>query len=135
MTEIIREAQCLCGAVRAETRGEPARVLTCSCIDCRRKSGSAFSVSTYWHEGAVTLTGETKTWKRAGQDGRMAEYFHCTNCGVSLYWRMDFAPNKIGIGGGNFDPCDFAVPEKAFWTEYRPDWVLNLQDIPKLTRQ
>lgn len=135
MTDIIRHASCMCGALTAETRGEPAHVMTCSCVDCRRKSGSAFAVSTYWPEENVTLRGDARSWRRTTVTGKSLEYFFCPTCGVSLYWRADFAADKIGIGGGNFDDCSFAKPRRAYWVEGRPDWVLHLADVPTLDRQ
>lgn len=135
MSDTERHAQCMCGALSATTRGEPAHVMTCSCLDCRRKSGSAFSVSTYWPEDQVTLSGRAESWTRPAPGGRDLTYFFCPVCGVSLYWRAGFAADKIGIGGGNFDDCAFAAPRRAYWTEGRPDWVLKIADVPCLDRQ
>ena len=135
MTDITRIAQCLCGDLTVTTQGEPARVLTCSCLDCRRKSGSAFSVSTYWPEDRARVSGATRRFRRPSQGGRTLEYQFCPTCGVSLYWRADFAPGMIGIGSGNFEDSGFAVPSQAYWTEQRPDWVAHLSDIPALPRQ
>lgn len=135
MSDKPRRAQCMCGAVTAECRGDPWRVMCCSCVDCRRKSGSAFSVSTYWDRDAVTLSGPTRTWRRPAQDGRSLTLYACPTCGVSLYWTADFAPGRIGIGAGNFDDCAFAVPGRAYWTEGRPDWVLDIGAVPALSRQ
>jgi hypothetical protein len=60
MTE--RTARCLCGQLTAVTRGEPARVLMCSCADCRAKSGSAFAVSTYWDEADMAFARPTRAY-------------------------------------------------------------------------
>lgn len=135
MIETTRHAQCLCGDLKAETRGDPWRVMTCSCRDCRRKSGSAFSVSSYWEADAVTLSGDVRSWRRSSPDGRSLEYFFCPECGVSLYWKADFAGDRIGIGAGNFEDCNFAVPERAYWIEGRPNWVLDIGRIAALDRQ
>ena len=135
MDDVVRRAECLCGAVVARTRGEPWRVMTCSCVDCRRKSGSAFSVSTYWPADAVTVSGEVRSWRRPSQEGRSLEYFLCPTCGVSLYWKADFARDHIGIGAGNFEDAGFAVPGRAYWTEGRPAWVERIAEIPALDRQ
>ncbi len=135
MSDTTRTARCVCGALTVTTTGEPDRVLTCSCLDCRRKSGSAFSVSTYWPPDQVTIQGDTKGYRRDAQDGRGLELRFCPTCGVSVYWLADFARGQIGIGGGNFEDCNFAVPTEAYWTEGRADWVHHLSDIPALQRQ
>lgn len=135
MSDKTRTATCVCGAVTATTTGEPARVLTCSCLDCRRKSGSAFSVSTYWPEDRVALSGDTGSYRRDAQDGRTLTLRFCKSCGVSVYWHADFAKGQIGIGAGNFAAMDFAPPAWAYWTEQRPDWTLRLSEIPAKLRQ
>ena len=135
MSETTRVARCLCAELTVTTKGEPARVLICSCVDCRRKSGSAFAVSTYWPGTQVEIAGPSRQFGRPAQDGRTMEYEFCPTCGVSLYWRADFAPGAIGIGAGNFADSSFAVPTKAYWTEQRPDWVYDIKQIPTLDRQ
>ena len=39
-----RHASCSCGQLRIETSGEPFRVSVCHCLNCKRRSGSAFAV-------------------------------------------------------------------------------------------
>jgi hypothetical protein len=36
--------RCCCGALRAEVTGEPPRVGVCHCMECQRRTGSAFGV-------------------------------------------------------------------------------------------
>ena len=38
-----RRAQCSCGQLAAICAGEPVRVSVCHCLECKRRSGSAFS--------------------------------------------------------------------------------------------
>jgi len=133
MTE--RTASCLCGQLTARTRGEPAHVLMCSCAACRAKSGSAFAVSTYWDAAQVMISGESRSWQRPAQEGRTLTYHFCPTCGVALYWRADFSPGHIGIGGGNFPDMEFARPTRAYWQEQCPDWVHHLDQIKRLARQ
>lgn len=38
-----RNARCGCGGLTVTTRGEPLVVYACSCLNCQRESGSAFS--------------------------------------------------------------------------------------------
>lgn len=135
MTDKIRNARCICGAVRLEARGEPFRSMLCSCADCRRKTGSAFNWSLYWPEAVITLTGETRSFRRPAQDGRSMEINLCPICGTSLWWRLDAFPGEIGVGGGFFEVADLPPPTVAYWTEGRPVWALDLAAIPAKARQ
>ena len=54
----VRTGGCLCGAVRYEVRGEPVHVGRCHCTDCRKESGSAFTVYGQWPADRFTVTGE-----------------------------------------------------------------------------
>ena len=41
----MRSGSCLCGAVRFTVHGEPEHVGRCHCADCRKESGSTFTIS------------------------------------------------------------------------------------------
>lgn len=62
----IRTATCQCGQLRANCNGEPVRVSVCHCLDCQKRSGSAFAAQARWPDTHVTLTGESKTFGSAG---------------------------------------------------------------------
>ena len=38
----IRKAACCCGQLRAVCQDEPVRISVCHCLDCQRRTGSAF---------------------------------------------------------------------------------------------
>ena len=50
-----RIAQCGCGALTATVTGDPVTVYGCSCVDCQRKSGSAFSYAAVFPSAGVTM--------------------------------------------------------------------------------
>jgi len=43
-----RTASCLCGDLRITAEGDPARVNMCSCMECQRRSGSAFQIGAFF---------------------------------------------------------------------------------------
>ena len=53
-----RAARCACGNLMVTARGEPLEVYLCSCTDCQRGSGSAFSYAAIFPESAVSIAGE-----------------------------------------------------------------------------
>jgi len=135
MPATLRHARCACGAVVAETRGAPERSMLCSCADCRRKTGSAFNWTLYWPQDAVSITGDTRAFRRAAQDGRASTYHFGPSRGVAIWWKMDALPGEIAIGGGFFDEMDLMPPTNAYWTQGRPVWATRLDDIPAKEQQ
>jgi len=69
-----RIAKCCCGQLQAVCLGAPVRVSVCHCLDCQRRSGSAFAAQARWPEAQVTLTGVSKTWVRVADSGHRATY-------------------------------------------------------------
>ena len=63
--ERTRAGGCLCGAIRYSVRGKPIHVGRCHCADCRKESGSAFSVYAQWPRNVFELRGHL-----AAYDGR-----------------------------------------------------------------
>ena len=43
---------CLCGAVRYEVSGEPARVVNCHCDNCRKATGAAIATNVFFKAGS-----------------------------------------------------------------------------------
>ena len=61
----MRTGSCLCGAVRYTVQGEPVHVGRCHCTDCRKESGSTYTIYGHWPRDRFELTGELAT-----HDGR-----------------------------------------------------------------
>jgi hypothetical protein len=118
-----RIAHCCCGGLRAETIGEPLLVVACSCGECQRRTGSAFGISAFWSRKDVELSGVTTRYVRDGQEGRKVIFYFCPQCGSSIYWEPELAPELIGIAGGAFFDPDFPTPTVATWEQSKHSWV------------
>ena len=55
-------ASCRCGQLKATVTGEPVRVSVCHCLDCKKRSGSAFARQARWPAEQVTIEGQSKSW-------------------------------------------------------------------------
>jgi len=75
MEDAIRTGGCLCGDVRYCVRGEPVHVGRCHCADCRKESGSAFTIYGQWPIDAFESTGEIASYHGRG---------FCPRCGSRL---------------------------------------------------
>jgi hypothetical protein len=107
-----RTGGCLCGAVRYSVRGKPLHVGRCHCGDCRKESGSAFTVYGQWPREAFDLSGELATY-----DGRS----FCPRCGSRLVC-IDGAAVEVRIG--SLDDAPFGLqPEAEIWIKRREPWL------------
>jgi hypothetical protein len=111
----VRTGGCLCGAVRYSVRGEPVRVGRCHCTDCRKESGSAFSVYGQWPIEAFELSGEISSY-----DGRG----FCPRCGSRLLNPAEPGDTLIEIRIGSLDDAPFELkPEHEIWVKRRESWL------------
>ena len=118
-----RVAQCHCGQLRAITTGEPERVYVCHCQACQRRTGAVVSSTTRWLKSQVRFEGESKTFVRKGTSGSDVRFHFCPNCGSSLYWDGDRAPQWCGIAVGCFADPSFPAPTASVWEESMHGWV------------
>jgi len=106
---------CLCGAVRYTVRGEPIRVARCHCANCRKESGSAFTVYAHWPVDAFELTGEIASFDNRG---------FCPRCGSRLIDLSDLDDGIIEIRLGSLDDAPFGLPPRAeIWVKRRESWI------------
>jgi hypothetical protein len=119
-----RTARCLCGLLSARVEGEPLAVNICHCLDCRRRTGAAFSYSAYFDQASVQIDGPSECYAREGQDGRKVRHHFCPSCGTTVYWDFDMRPDRYGIAAALFDDPAFPRPSYSFWEQQRRDWVV-----------
>lgn len=127
----IRRATCCCGQLAIEARGEPARVLMCSCTQCQKRTGSVYGVSAYFREEDITgRVGEASVFTRKGDSGQWVSINFCPACGSSLYWTAEVFPGLVGIAYGAFDGEGVPQPDGAFWLQHKAEWVPIPAGIP-----
>jgi hypothetical protein len=129
-----RIARCCCGALRAEATGEPSRLTVCHCIECQRRTGSAFGVGAYFPKDQVRTEGPSKIYVRGSDSGRKVELHFCPDCGTSVFWYTEFLPDYVGIGFGTFaDPLPW--PTASVWEATRHPWVTFDHPVDRFTDQ
>lgn len=125
----MRTAACSCRGVEVVLAGEPRRVYACSCLECQRCTGSAFSYRAIYADSAVVgQKGETRTWRRTGTSGQWLEQEFCTRCGSVVLMRAEALKEAISVSAGCLEDRDFAAPQLLHWAERKHRW-LCLQDI------
>lgn len=111
----MRTGGCLCGAVRYSVRGDPVHVGRCHCTDCRRESGSAFTVYAQWPVERFEMSGEIVSYNGRG---------FCPRCGSRLLDPPEAGDSLIEVRIGTLDDAPFDLrPEAEVWVKRREPWI------------
>ena len=123
-----RLATCRCGQFRAVCTGEPVRVSVCHCLECQKRSGSAFATQARWPDEHVTLSGEFSEWERIADSGHKATYRFCPRCGSTLAYVIEGWPGVTAIPVGAFADPDFPPPRFSVYEHRKHSWTVVLGD-------
>lgn len=131
-----RTATCACGQTLITVKGDPTMHGVCHCTNCKRRTGSAFGISSYFPKSNVVRTsGETSKYAfhHEAQNHDQERHF-CSKCGTSLFWFISSLPDLIGIAGGCF--ADEELPEPTYsvahankeaWVEFPTHWKMRVE--------
>lgn len=120
---MIRDARCACGALRLRCSGDPVSVSICHCVECRRRTGSAFGVQVRFGRAQVEVEGTSRSYVRRGDSGGRVELHFCGTCGSTVFWAPDGLPDQWVVALGAFDDPAFATPRTSVYEARRLDWV------------
>lgn len=126
-----RIARCHCGQLRLKCLGLPAKISMCHCLDCQRRTGSAFSIAAFYERERVDVSGAVRTYERPSASGYPVRFEFCERCGSNLYWLPARLPNLIGVAAGAFAEPGFPRPDQSVWTKDRHGWVGLPEDMPQ----
>ena len=119
-----RVAECHCGQLKAIATGEPGRVYVCHCKACQRRTGTALHWGTRWEKAQVRLEGEAKIYARRGDSGFELRFHFCPNCGTSILWEGDRAPDVCGASRRVASPISISRRRPALiYEEAMHSWV------------
>jgi hypothetical protein len=118
-----RIATCRCGQLRATCSGEPVRVSVCHCLECQKRSGSAFSYQARWPDDKVEITGESRLWSRVGDSGGRGDFRFCPVCGSTLAYTIDAMPGLTAIAVGAFADPSFPAPAYSVYENRKHKWL------------
>ena len=115
---------CLCGYVRYEHAGEPGGANYCHCPDCRRTTGSAFSLAVRGRTDSLRITcGRVKAYTKIGDSGNEITREFCPECGCPLFTRSRAHPEFVYIKAGSLDDPTLVKPICQIWTEMAVPWA------------
>lgn len=99
------------------------RVSVCHCLQCKRRSGSAFSAQARWPAEQVTFSGPFSTWSRQGESGGLCRFHFCPTCGSTIAYEIEMMPGLVAVPMGAFADPSFPPPAFSVFEERRHPWV------------
>lgn len=119
--------RCQCESVRFELKARPLFTHACHCLVCRRRSGTAFGLSTFiLRTDLVVLSGELRT----KQISSRTTVHLCATCDTTIYSESTRFPTTYVVRGGTFDDPDVVKPDAHIWVKRKHPWIALPDDVP-----
>lgn len=117
-----RTASCSCGQLRIQLEGEPRGVGICHCLECQRRTGSAFATLASFPE-PFTIVGTATEYVRSGDQGAQFRFRFCAVCGTNVFHTEEGHPGSVGVAVGAFADPGFAEPKLSIYECRKHSWV------------
>lgn len=117
-----RTATCCCGSATITVKGDPVLNGVCHCIDCKRRTGSAFGWNAYFpDECVIDKTGDWATYEPKAQLGQIR--YSCKACGSVMWWTAPGFKGVTGVPAGMFLDPPLPEPTATYQHGDHLDWV------------
>ncbi len=123
MSDRVREAACACGRFVVRCEGEPVRVSVCHCLECQRRTGSAFGVQARFAKERVRGAEAGTEFVRRGDSGGTIRFRFCAACGSTVTWQPDGLPGFVVVALGAFADPSFAAPVVSIYETRQHPWL------------
>ena len=122
------QGQCSCGELEYELRGKPLFTHACHCLDCQRKSGSAFSITCIVLEREIAIT---KGGLSNSSVSARSTLYHCQKCRGGVYVTSSaFPATALLLPASLIDPRALQIGAHI-WVKRKQDWLLLPEDVPQ----
>lgn len=118
-----RVAACACGQLRLTCTGDPGSVSACHCLDCQRRTGSAFGIAAFYRRENTAVEGRAATCVRQGDSGFALRFHFCPDCGSTVFWEPERKPGAIAVAVGAFADPTYPPPKQSVFEHRRHPWV------------
>jgi hypothetical protein len=119
-----REASCSCGQLRVDVSGPVKRVSICHCLACQRRTGSPFGQQARFDADSVEVHGRATEYVRhSDEDGEGRIYRFCPECGATVFYTFERAPELVAIPVGAFADPEFPPPTRSVYGARRHAWI------------
>ncbi len=124
-----RDAACSCGQLRLSAEGDPVRISMCHCLACQRRTGSAFGIQARFPAERVRIEGRSSEYVRVSDDGEERVFSFCPECGATVFYKTESAPQLIAVPVGAFADPAFPAPRVSVYESRRHPWVVLPESI------
>jgi hypothetical protein len=104
----------------------------CHCLACQRRTGSVFGVQARFPRERVRIEGPSTPYVRTGDEGHRITFRFCPECGATVYYQIDDAPDVIAVPVGAFADCAFPAPRVSVYGARRHAWVTDPEGIERV---
>ncbi|MGN6526556.1 MAG: GFA family protein [Burkholderiaceae bacterium] len=123
MTETAsRTAACSCGQLRITLAGAMRGVGVCHCLECQRRTGTAFATLASF-DGPWSVVGAATEYVRAGDQGARFRFRFCPRCGSTVFHTEEGVEGGVGVAVGCFADPRFPAPQVSVYDCRRHPWV------------
>ena len=130
MSHTILRGSCLCGAVKYEVSGEPARFFHCHCSRCRKATGTGHASNLFVQPGVLKwIEGEDRIRAFKVPEAKRFTNNFCGTCGSRLP-RQASNTNAVVIPSGSLDDDAPIKPQARIFSGSRASWSCSGDGLP-----
>lgn len=132
MTSMSTTGRCQCGQLRFELNAPPLFTHACHCFVCRRRSGSAFGLSTIvLRQDFIFVAGRVTSTSTSPR----TTVHRCSGCGTTIYSESTEFPATFIVRGGTFDDPGVVEPGAHIWVKRKHPWIKLPRGVPQFEEE
>jgi hypothetical protein len=98
-------------------------VSLCNCLDCQRRTGSAFGIAAFFKQDKVHVNGTASCFSRTSESGYDFSFYFCPSCGGTVYWETTRKQGLVAGAAGAFADPNFPAPTQSVFEEHQHPWL------------
>ena len=91
----------------------------CHCLACQRRTGSAFAMQARFTADRVQVAGRYSDYVRVSDEGDRRTFHFCPDCGATVFFTTEDAPDLIAVPVGVFADPSFPPPTVSVYESRR----------------
>ena len=124
-------ASCLCGEVQMLCGNPVGTGNYCHCEDCRKSTGSAFSVAIPFESDQFrVLGGRIGSFTKYADSGNELTRNFCLDCGSPLFGTSPEHPGRVYVKAGILDVQSLVQPTHQSWCQSKVEWSEIDEELP-----
>ncbi len=107
------------------------RISMCHCLECQRRTGSAYGVQARFPRDQIeSIEGQSTQFMRAADSGNQIRFHFCPRCGSTVYWTQESAPELVAVAVGALAEPTFPPPRHSVYESRAHAWARPPADMP-----